>query len=140
MSKFAREPVTIASAVDRVTFTHVDPEISFPLPQPLADIDSYVVYVGFDPAGRAAGKEKAGGRNRKPSSEIAPRSRVKAEMPDALPAAQIDDRALERAHVGDHGAGAGGAQMIGELAAGVAAADKADHRHAGGHAGGDADR
>ena len=51
VSKFARIPVTIAGAVDRVTFTHIDPDISFPLPTPLADIDAYVVYVGFDPAG-----------------------------------------------------------------------------------------
>jgi hypothetical protein len=48
-SKFGRETVTVQSAVDRVTFTHVDPEITFPLPQPLALIDRYVVYVGFDP-------------------------------------------------------------------------------------------
>src|SRR5476651_766569 len=45
VSKFAREAVTLSSAVDRVAFTHVDPDISFPLPQPLADIDTYVVYV-----------------------------------------------------------------------------------------------
>src|ERR1022692_2080644 len=40
VSKFARESVTLSSAVDRVSFTHVDPDISFPLPQPLADIDA----------------------------------------------------------------------------------------------------
>jgi hypothetical protein len=48
-SKFALEPVTIAAAVDRITFTHIEPELSFPLPQPLGLIDSYTVYVGFDP-------------------------------------------------------------------------------------------
>jgi hypothetical protein len=48
LSKFARIPVTITGAIDRVTFTHVDPEISFPMPVPAADIESYVVYVGFD--------------------------------------------------------------------------------------------
>jgi len=48
VAKFARVPVTINSAIDRVTFTHVDSEITFPLPTPLADIDAYVVYVGFD--------------------------------------------------------------------------------------------
>ena len=50
-SKFGRETVTINSAIDRVTFTHVDSDISFQLPQPLALIDRYVVYVGFDPLG-----------------------------------------------------------------------------------------
>jgi hypothetical protein len=50
VSKFGRETVTINDAIDRATFTHVDPDIAFPLPQPLRDIDQYVVYVGFDPA------------------------------------------------------------------------------------------
>ena len=51
VSKFGRETVTISSAIDRATFTHVDPDIAFPLPQPIGDIDRYVVYVGFDPKG-----------------------------------------------------------------------------------------
>ncbi|AXK81627.1 hypothetical protein DW352_14535 [Pseudolabrys taiwanensis] len=51
VSKFAREQVTISSAVDRVTFTHIDNDLTFPLPQPLGLIDSFVVYVGFDPLG-----------------------------------------------------------------------------------------
>ena len=50
-SKFGRETVTVNNAVDRVTFTHIDPDIAFPLPQPLGLIDAYVVYVGFDPIG-----------------------------------------------------------------------------------------
>jgi hypothetical protein len=58
----ARIPVTINNDVDRVSFTHVYPDISFPLPQPLADIDSYVVYVGFDPLG--AEKKKPARRSR----------------------------------------------------------------------------
>ena len=58
VSKFVQIPVTIAAAVDRVTFTHVDPDISFPLPQPLGLIDSYVVYVGFDPTGLKPEKKK----------------------------------------------------------------------------------
>ena len=58
VSKLARIPVTVTGAVDRVTFTHVDPEITFPLPQPLADIDSYVVYVGFDPVSAPPEKKK----------------------------------------------------------------------------------
>jgi hypothetical protein len=50
-SKFGRETVVVNNAVDRVTFTHIDPDITFPLPQPLGLIDSYVVYIGFDPLG-----------------------------------------------------------------------------------------
>ena len=65
VSKLARIPVTIAGTVDRVTFTHIDSEISFPLPQPLADIDAYVVYVGFDAA--AAQPEKKPPLKKKPA-------------------------------------------------------------------------
>jgi hypothetical protein len=56
MSKLVRIPVTITADADRATFTHIDPDISFPLPVPLGAIDSYVVYVGFDPG--AAQPEK----------------------------------------------------------------------------------
>jgi hypothetical protein len=58
VSKFARIPVTVTSAVDRVTFTHVEPDIAFPLPAILADIDAYVVYVGFDAMTAPPVKEK----------------------------------------------------------------------------------
>jgi hypothetical protein len=51
VSKFARETVVVTEAIDHVTFTHIEPDISFPLPQPLGLIDAYVVYVGFDPLG-----------------------------------------------------------------------------------------
>jgi hypothetical protein len=49
VSKFGSESVIVGNAVDRVTFTHIDPDVAFPLPQPIGDIDQYVVYVGFDP-------------------------------------------------------------------------------------------
>jgi hypothetical protein len=58
VSKLARIPVTVTGTVDRVTFTHVEPDVTFPLPQPLANIDSYVVYVGFDPVGAPPVKKK----------------------------------------------------------------------------------
>ena len=74
-SKFGRETVTVNSAIDRVTFTHVDPDISFPLPQPLADIDHYVVYVGFDPL--SAQPEKKPPAKRKP---VKPRTVAKPKQ------------------------------------------------------------
>jgi len=58
VSKFVQVPVTISGAVDRVTFTHVDSDISFPLPKPIGLIDAYVVYVGFDPVGAQQEKKK----------------------------------------------------------------------------------
>jgi hypothetical protein len=73
MSKLARIPVTITSAVDRVNFTHVDSDISFPLPQPLGDIDSYVVYVGFDPTAATPDKRKPAPKKPKPKAVAKPR-------------------------------------------------------------------
>ena len=73
-SKFARIQVGIASAVDRVPFTHVDPDVSFPMPTRAADIDSYVVYVGFDPVGAQQEKKKPAPKAKpKPKSAAKPR-------------------------------------------------------------------
>ena len=62
LSKFARLQVAMTGATDRVTFSHVDPDISFPMPASVADIDSYVVYVGFDSASAPPAKKPAGKR------------------------------------------------------------------------------
>jgi hypothetical protein len=51
MSKLSHVQVTVTSNFDRPTFTLVDPDVAFPLPVPIGAIDSYVVYVGFDPLG-----------------------------------------------------------------------------------------
>ena len=75
VSKFARVPVAVAGAVDRVVFSHVDPDISFPMPQPVADIDSYVVYVGFDPGGAPPPEKK------KPAAKPKPAKRAPAANP-----------------------------------------------------------
>lgn len=72
VSKFGREQVTLASAVDRATFTHIDPEISFPMPQPAALIDAYVVYIGFDPLGAEQEKRRPPA---KPKPRVAPKPR-----------------------------------------------------------------
>jgi hypothetical protein len=72
LSKFAREQVTIGEGVNRATFTHIDPEISFPMPQPAANIDAYVVYVGFDPLGAQQDKRKPAA---KPKPRVAPKPR-----------------------------------------------------------------
>ncbi|HEX3859683.1 MAG TPA: hypothetical protein VHV58_08780 [Pseudolabrys sp.] len=67
-SKFSRVSVNVTGAVDRVTFTLIEPDITFPIPQRASDIDAYVVYVGFDamsaapkakPAAKPKGKRKA---------------------------------------------------------------------------------
>jgi hypothetical protein len=66
-SKFAKIPVTIASDNDRVTFTHVESDISFPMPVPASDIDAYVVYVGFDTIA-AQQQKRVPAAKRKPSA------------------------------------------------------------------------
>jgi hypothetical protein len=68
VSKFARLQVNVAGAVDRVTFTHIDPEITFPMPTPAGQIDSYIIYVGFDPVG-APPERKRPPAKRKPAAK-----------------------------------------------------------------------
>ncbi len=58
-TKFTIIPVTVTNEVDRVTFTHVEPDLTVPLPQPASAIDSYVIYVGFDPQGAQPPKKPA---------------------------------------------------------------------------------
>jgi hypothetical protein len=74
VSKFARETVTVANAVDRVTFTHIDPDVSFPAPQPPSVIDRYVVYVGFDPLGAQPPVKKKPARKHRTRPAAKPRS------------------------------------------------------------------
>ena len=50
VSKFSKIQVAIPEGRPNVLFTHVDSDIAFPMP-PGLDIEAYVVYVGFDPAG-----------------------------------------------------------------------------------------
>lgn len=63
VSKFAIIPVEITSAVDRVTFTHIEEGLSFPLPSPPGLLDAYVVYIGFDTM--AAQQKKPAPRKRR---------------------------------------------------------------------------
>src|SRR5215468_7300924 len=49
-SKLYRVKVEIPPSQTNVPFTHIIDDIAFPMP-PGAEIDSYVVYVGFDPTG-----------------------------------------------------------------------------------------
>jgi len=72
-SKFGQVQVTVTGTVDRVPFTFIESDISFPLPQPIGNIDAYVVYVGFDPAGAQEKKKPAGKPKQKPKSVAKPR-------------------------------------------------------------------
>jgi len=58
-------PVTIAPGTGFVTFTHIYPDVAFPLPSPPSAISRYMVYVGFDPIG-AQQKKRPVSRRRAP--------------------------------------------------------------------------
>jgi len=73
-SKLGRENVTIVGNVDRVNFTHIEDDISFPLPSPITDISQYVVYIGFDPQSAAPEPKKPPARKPKPRPGAKPRS------------------------------------------------------------------
>jgi hypothetical protein len=73
-SKLGRETVTVAGNVDRVSFTHVEDDVSFPLPTPITDISQYVVYVGFDPQSAKPEPKKPPAHKPKPRPGAKPRS------------------------------------------------------------------
>ena len=57
-TEIVQVPVTVGEGVSHVTFTHVYPDVSFPLPRPLGWLDNYTVYVGFDPIGTKPQKKR----------------------------------------------------------------------------------
>ena len=63
VSKFARLSVNVTPESGTVDFTHIDPEVAFPLPRPLGALEQYIVSVGFDPTA-AAPKPQAPRRKR----------------------------------------------------------------------------
>ncbi len=70
-----RDPGAVNNAVDRVTFTHVEPDLTFPLPQPMSEIYSYVIYVGFDPQGAQPQKAKRPARKARGKTRSKPKAK-----------------------------------------------------------------
>jgi hypothetical protein len=69
-TKLDRVPVTIPPNDSNVPFTHVTEGLDFPMPRG-NDIDNYLVYIGFDPAGAEPEKKpppKARPKTAKPRS------------------------------------------------------------------------
>jgi hypothetical protein len=56
VSKFYRFAVAIPPGQTAVPFVHVEQDLTFPMPR-AAELEAYVVYVGFDPGGAAAKPE-----------------------------------------------------------------------------------
>jgi hypothetical protein len=56
LSKLYRISITIPPGQTAVPFVHVEQDLTFPMPRP-AQLEAYVVYVGFDPAATPAKPE-----------------------------------------------------------------------------------
>jgi hypothetical protein len=67
VTKFYRVPLTVAEGEQNVPFLHIDDNLTFPMPK-ADDIESYVVYVGFDAAG-----DKPPPPVKKPAAKPAPK-------------------------------------------------------------------
>src|ERR1700685_2735010 len=65
-TQLIRIPVTVASATENPTFTHIEEGVTFPMP---ASLDNYVVYIGFDPIAAAAQDYPKAGAKPKPKSK-----------------------------------------------------------------------
>jgi hypothetical protein len=50
MTKLQRIPVVVGDGQTNVPFTHIEEALTFPLP-PRGTLESYIVYIGFDPLG-----------------------------------------------------------------------------------------
>jgi hypothetical protein len=67
-------PVMVSSADDNPTFTHVEDNLSFPLPSS-SELENYIVYIGFDPLGAEGGHKP-----------VKPRRKIKRRAkPEAAP-------------------------------------------------------
>jgi len=73
LTKLIVIPVTVASDDAGALFTHIEDNFAFPLPSS-AELDNYIVYIGFDPIGAA---EEARGKPR-PAARIKPKPKPKA--------------------------------------------------------------
>lgn len=64
ISKFTRLSVAVAPGQTAVPFTHVEQDVTFPLPRP-AVLETYVVYVGFDPVAQKPERKQPQKQKRK---------------------------------------------------------------------------
>jgi len=68
-TKFYPVPVTVPPDLTNVPFTHVQEDMTVPLPKS-SELDAYVIYVGFDPAGLTDSVKK-------PKSKPQPKSKAR---------------------------------------------------------------
>ncbi len=60
-TKLYRIPVTVEPSQPNAAFLHIEEALTVPMP-PGAEIDAYVIYVGFDPLGKDQPKRQANPR------------------------------------------------------------------------------
>lgn len=65
-TKLERFAVTIPPSDNNVLFSHVTEGLDFPMPRG-ADVDAYIIYVGFDPAGLEPEPKKPAPRQKRPA-------------------------------------------------------------------------
>jgi hypothetical protein len=56
-TKFYRVPVVVPPGQTNVSFVQIEEDLTVPMPSS-ADLDAYIIYVGFDPAGREPERNK----------------------------------------------------------------------------------
>jgi hypothetical protein len=64
-SKLQIIPVTIPPQTPNVGFTHIVDDLTVPIPS-AADLENWVIYIGFDPAGAEAQQKRKPGRSTSP--------------------------------------------------------------------------
>jgi hypothetical protein len=78
-TKFYSVPLNLPQGQTQVTFTHVEDDLTFAIP-PSKDISNYVIYVGYDPQGAAAGaktsKKKPAPSEAKTASKPKPKTKT----------------------------------------------------------------
>jgi hypothetical protein len=76
VTKLIRIPVAVGND-DSTPFTYIEEGLSFPLPTP-AVLDTYIVYIGFDPVGAATEDQRA---RPEPKSKPKPRAKPNPSAP-----------------------------------------------------------
>jgi len=80
-TKFYSVPVNLPAGQTQVTFTHVEDDLTFAIPAS-KDLSNYVIYVGYDPQGAAAGAKTVKKKPATTSEKTAAKSKPK--QPPAL--------------------------------------------------------
>jgi len=78
VTKLIMIPVAVRSADDNPSFTHVEDNVTFPLPSS-SELENYIVYIGFDPIAaqpQARPKTPRPKVRRKPAAQAAPALRA----------------------------------------------------------------